>query len=92
MWGRDREKRKMAETRKEVGAEATGQALSLRFLFELIGVNLQNMGKDHNTEKLGLGEACGGKRGGKTWNLGLGPAEPLVLPTKCSGNPSLVIS
>ena len=32
------------------------------------------MRKDHNTEKLSLGEACGGKRGGKTWILGFRPS------------------
>lgn len=32
------------------------------------------MRKDHSTEKLSLGEACGGKRGGKTWILGFGPS------------------
>lgn len=51
---------------QEPGAETTGKALGLRFLFELTGVNLQKMGKDHNTEKLGLEEACGGKRSRKT--------------------------
>lgn len=49
--GGDREKRKMAESWKELVAEIADKALSLRFLFELTGVNLQKMGKDHNTEK-----------------------------------------
>lgn len=64
----------MEEDWKELGAETTGKALGLRFLFKLTGVNLWKMGKHHNPEKLGLGEACGGKRGVKTWNLGFRPS------------------
>lgn len=41
----------MAESWKELVAGIADKALSLRFLFELTGVNLQKMGKDHNTEK-----------------------------------------
>lgn len=72
--GRDREKKKkMAENWKELVAERADKALGLRFLFELTGVNLWKIRKDHNTEKLGLGEACGRKRGGGDLDLGLQP-------------------
>lgn len=44
-------KRKVAENCKKLVAETASQALGLRVLFELTGVHLQKMGKDHNPEK-----------------------------------------
>lgn len=51
MWGGDRGKRKVAENCKELVAETASQALGLRVLFELTGLHLRKMGKDHNPEK-----------------------------------------
>lgn len=79
--GGDSEKRKkMAEKWKELVAGRADKALGLRLLFELTGVNLWKMRKDHNTEKLGLGEARGGKRGGGDLDLGFRPNRAANAP------------
>lgn len=80
-WGAETEKKKkMAENWKELVTERADKALGLRFLFELTGVNLWKMRKDHNTEKLGLGEACGRKRGGGDLDLGFRPNRATNAP------------
>lgn len=67
----------MAENWKEPVVEIAGKALGLRFLFELTGVNLWKMWKDHNTEK----QAWGRPEAGRISSWASSQAEPLVLPT-----------
>lgn len=63
----------MADNWKKLVAETSDKALGLGFLFKLTGVNLWKMKKDHNTEKLDLGEARGRKRGRGRLDLGFQP-------------------
>lgn len=58
-------KRKMSENWKEPVAETAGKALSLRFLFELTGVNLRKMGRDHNAGKRAWGRPVVGQEWGR---------------------------
>lgn len=68
----------MAENWKELVLEIAGEALGLRFLSDLTGVNLRKTGKDHNTEK----QAWGRPEVGRVSSWASGQAEPLVLLTR----------